>query len=78
MWEQRVSTFERAGIGRVFCSSGIYNLICPLSTYHFETTLNRQVGLLIKRGADLKVKDTSGRDLLAIALEKADADIVTL
>jgi hypothetical protein len=37
-----------------------------------------QVGLLIKKGADLSVKDFNDCDLLSIALERADADIVTL
>lgn len=38
----------------------------------------RQIGLMIKRGADLAITDSSGRDCVSIALEKSDADIVTL
>lgn len=55
--------------------------VTPL-TFHLTRVIypssNSQVGLLIKRGADLDIKDLEGKDLLAIALERADADIVTL
>lgn len=40
--------------------------------------VDRQVALLIKRGANLNLKDGNDSDLLSIALEKADADIVVL
>lgn len=39
---------------------------------------SRQVGLLIRKGADLNIRDFNDSDLLSIALDRADADIVTL
>ena len=38
----------------------------------------RQVCLLLKRGADQTVKDLNGNDALTIAINNANADIVTL
>ncbi|KAI1309372.1 Arf-GAP with coiled-coil, ANK repeat and PH domain-containing protein 2 [Halotydeus destructor] len=43
-----------------------------------EAGNTRQVCLLIKRGADLTIKDVDGRDAVSIAVNNADADIVTL
>ena len=40
--------------------------------------LSRLACLFLKRGADLGVRDSEGRDPLTIAVETANADIVTL
>lgn len=40
--------------------------------------LSRLACLFLKRGADLGARDTEGRDPLTIAMETANADIVTL
>lgn len=40
--------------------------------------LFRLACLFLKRGADLGARDTEGRDPLTIAMETANADIVTL
>lgn len=46
--------------------------------YAVELGNTGPVCLLIKRGADLDVIDVDGHDALSIAIERADADIVTL
>lgn len=51
---------------------------CNNSLLTMQKYNDRQVGLLIRRGADLNVRDFNDSDLLSIALERADADIVTL
>jgi hypothetical protein len=38
----------------------------------------RQVCLLLKRGADQSCVDVDGRDALTVAVNNANADIVTL
>lgn len=40
--------------------------------------LSRLACLFLKRGADLGARDSEGRDPLTIAMETANADIVTL
>lgn len=40
--------------------------------------LNRQVCLFLKRGANQHATDEEGKDPLSIAVEAANADIVTL
>lgn len=40
--------------------------------------LSRLACLFLKRGADLGARDSEGRDPLTIAMEAANADIVTL
>jgi ankyrin repeat protein len=40
--------------------------------------LYRLACLFLKRGADLRAQDSEGRDPLTIAMETANADIVTL
>lgn len=40
--------------------------------------LSRLACLFLKRGADLGAQDSEGRDPLTIAMETANADIVTL
>lgn len=42
------------------------------------TVLFRLACLFLKRGADLGARDIEGRDPLTIAMETANADIVTL
>lgn len=41
-------------------------------------SLNRQVCLFLKRGANQHATDEDGKDPLSIAVEAANADIVTL
>lgn len=41
-------------------------------------SLNRQVCLFLKRGANQHATDEEGKDPLTIAVEAANADIVTL
>lgn len=41
-------------------------------------SLNRQVCLFLKRGANQHATDEEGKDPLSIAVEAANADIVTL
>lgn len=43
-----------------------------------NTFLNRQVCLFLKRGANQHATDEDGKDPLSIAVEAANADIVTL
>lgn len=40
--------------------------------------LSRLACLFLKRGADLGARDSEGKDPLTIAMETANADIVTL
>lgn len=46
--------------------------------YSYMFFLNRQVCLFLKRGANQHATDEDGKDPLTIAVEAANADIVTL
>lgn len=50
----------------------------PLSCCLNLAILCRLACLFLKRGADLGARDSEGRDPLTIAMETANADIVTL
>lgn len=45
---------------------------------HLSGSLRRLACLFLKRGADSNALDSDGKDVLSIAIEAANADIVTL
>lgn len=66
-------------LGRTFYFEGEYIwMFFILALSEKCCTLNRQVCLFLKRGANQHATDEEGKDPLSIAVEAANADIVTL
>lgn len=70
-------TFEILGFNKCV-QAGLIYLLLPYSVFCFFSFSARQVCLFLKRGANQHATDEDGKDPLSIAVEAANADIVTL
>ncbi|MEJ1272550.1 hypothetical protein NN561_003402 [Cricetulus griseus] len=73
-WPHRVASSAGATVGRRFPGNETGGRLLQLNL----PVLFRLACLFLKQGADLSARDTEGRDTLTIAMETANADIVTL
>lgn len=65
-------------LDRTFYFEGEYGYFSSWHCLKNAIPLNRQVCLFLKRGANQHATDEEGKDPLSIAVEAANADIVTL